>query len=377
MILPLLFALLLLTITTVLSSDINVCSLAIPSSSANNVHTLHPAHIKVVASIGDSITAGVGAKNIETTFVSASDFKEYRGLSWLSGGDQEATSIANYIKYYSKDSYGSSTGVKPLKLCQSTFFCLDYTHSFDTDQLNAALPSATSYSIMDQVNYLSSYIGKGKKYDADWKLVNIYIGTNDIAVSCLPDYTVEKYESNIRQGLELLKSQVNNVIVNIIGLSHIEKIPGKANNLQLDYQKKFEDPNIDPQKYECVCCQKDKKSPLSILDLSLGKVDLAENVDQYNQILTTIAQEYGKGGSRSTDTFTVVYQPFSIDIDSLPVDALSNIDGYHPNIKAYRYFATKLWNEMFLPKSKKSTNLKFDEQLKIFCPNESDYIRTD
>ncbi|CAO3587001.1 unnamed protein product [Absidia cylindrospora] len=124
-----------------------------------NVHDLHPSHIRVIGCIGDSITAGVAAKNIETPYVTFDDFKEYRGLSWLCGDDKEATSISNYIKHYSPDIVGGSTGVRQLRLCKGTFFCLDYGHDYALDKHNAAVPSGTSNTLMDQVNYLIKYLG--------------------------------------------------------------------------------------------------------------------------------------------------------------------------------------------------------------------------
>ncbi|ORZ17288.1 hypothetical protein BCR42DRAFT_414339 [Absidia repens] len=332
-----------------------------------NVHDLHPSHIKVTGCIGDSITAGVAAKNIDSPYVTFDDFKEYRGLSWLCGIDPDATSISNYIKRYSPGIIGGSTGVRQLRLCKDTFFCMDYGHDYKLDQHNAAVPSGTSNTIIDQVNYLSKYMGADSPHADDWKIVNLYLGTNDISVSCNPTYGGINYKRNIQKGLELLKKNVNKVIVNVVGLAHTEQIPGLTDKKQPGYRKRFENSKLDPQRFECLCC----RVPI------FGKMDISMHVDRFNRILQRVAKDYGPGGTLGSDTFTVVYQPFNLDVSSLPVEAISNLDGYHPNTVAYRFFSMALWSQMFLSKAEKTSTLTYTEDTEIFCPIASSRIRTD
>ncbi|KAI8084802.1 uncharacterized protein BX664DRAFT_387486 [Halteromyces radiatus] len=348
------------------ASDINDCSVPDDIQPPKNVHYLHPSHIKVIASIGDSITAGVAAMNIDSEFVTEDDFKQYRGLSWLSGGDPGASSIANYIKHYSSDLFGSSTGVRQLPLCEKTFFCLTYPHEFEQDQLNAAIPSAVSNTIEEQVDYISKYIGVDSSQSQNWKLINIFIGTNDISVSCMPDYRAANYEKNIRAGLARLKEKVDHAVINIVGLVHTEQIIGLTDK-QPGYRKYFQDQKTDPQLFECMCC----RLP------GLGKIDIGLHVDRFNKILQSVAKEYGPDGTLGSDSFTVVYQPFPLNIKSIPPTAISNLDGYHPNINAHRFFSKALWKELFLPKAKKYTTLDYKEDEDFYCPTATDRIRTD
>ena len=59
------------------------CTLRAPSPSPpSSVHRLRPADIQVVAALGDSITAGVGARANSVLDI----FTEYRGVSFSSGG---------------------------------------------------------------------------------------------------------------------------------------------------------------------------------------------------------------------------------------------------------------------------------------------------
>ncbi|KAI8065684.1 hypothetical protein BC940DRAFT_303329 [Gongronella butleri] len=346
------------------ANDIDKCpkieASALPT--AKNVRDLHPGHIKVMASIGDSITSGVGAINIVKPYASLTDFKQHRGLSWLSGGDEDATSIANYIKHYSPDLYGSSKGVRDLPMCPETFFCLNYTHSFETDQLNAALPSATSNGVVEQVQYLMKHIGRGSQYDNDWKVINIFMGSNDIGVSCLPNYRVDNFDKNIRAGLHLIKKEIPKVLVNLIALFHTEKIISKE---QPNYRKKFEhEPSLDPRKFECLCI----REPL------FGKLTLGSHVDQFNRALKNIAEDYS---SNDAGTFATVFRNINLDVDTLPSTALSNLDEYHPNVLAYKYFSTALWNLMLDPHQDPNAPLTYQADLPLYCVSPNDRFKTE
>ncbi|ORX56325.1 hypothetical protein DM01DRAFT_1334798 [Hesseltinella vesiculosa] len=328
---------------------------------AKNVYDLHPSHIKIIASIGDSITSGVGAKNIEKPFAALSDFKQWRGLSWLNGGDEDATSIANYIKHYSPSVYGSSHGMRDMAMCPDTFFCLKYEHDFEVDQLNAALPSAVSSSFVDQVNYLIKYIGNGTAYDNDWKMINVFLGSNDISVSCMPGYREEDFNKNMRAGLDLIKEKIPKVIVNLVSIFHTEKIVRRE---QPGYRKLFEhSPELNPRHYESLCSQ----IPV------FGDIDLSAHVEQFNRALEKIGRDYH---STPFNSFTATFRNLNIDIDSIPYYALSNLDEFHPNVHMYHFMSKVLWNQMLDPRANPSERLEFNEDLPLYCVSAADRFRT-
>ncbi|KAI8344619.1 hypothetical protein BC941DRAFT_464830 [Chlamydoabsidia padenii] len=336
-----------------------------------NVHDLHPSQIEVIASIGDSITAGVAAINADTPNVDEKSFKQYRGLSWLSGADPEATSIFNYVKHYSPDVTGGSHGVRALPICDKTFFCLDGQSVYEQDALNAAIPASISNHMKNQIEYLNGHMGVDSPYAKKWKMINVFLGTNDLSVACTLKYGLFNYERNMRKGLEALRKNFDNVIVNIVGLSHTERIVGLTDRKQPGYRKVYLDGKLDPQDYECFCCREPKLFP------TLGKIDISLHVGLFNGVLQRLARDYGRGGHLGSDTFTVVYQPFMVDIDSLPVEALSNIDGYHPNVISYKFFSKFLWKQMFLPKDEKAQAAQYTENFDMYCPTNEDRIRTD
>jgi len=63
-----------------------------------------PQDIKVVMAMGDSITAGFGILGLD------GGLDEYRGLSGPIGGDTDAVTIPNFIKYYNPTVIGASVG---------------------------------------------------------------------------------------------------------------------------------------------------------------------------------------------------------------------------------------------------------------------------
>jgi len=73
---------------------------------------LRPDDIKVVAALGDSITAGFGAKGIQDgTIINLNNLAEDRGISFAAGGDDGAITIPNFLKHYNPNLIGASLGI--------------------------------------------------------------------------------------------------------------------------------------------------------------------------------------------------------------------------------------------------------------------------
>lgn len=58
--------------------------------------------------------------------------------------------------------------------------------------------------------------------------------------------------------------------------------------------------------------------------------------EAYNQRLEAIAN---KNKGVAGGTFAVMYSPAPIDLSSFPVNALSNVDCFHPSLKGHQYIA--------------------------------------
>ncbi|KAI9266288.1 hypothetical protein EDC94DRAFT_515941 [Helicostylum pulchrum] len=266
-------------------------------SPPKSVHDLRADDIRVIAALGDSVTAGLVAKN-----------------------DKGAATLANYFKKFQPDLYGSSIGDKPARLCKETFFCLDSRHDPSVDFLNAAQSGATSNELPEQVDYLIEQIGLHTEFATSWKLVNLFIGFNDASISCLPGKSAEQYKANVKNSLIRLFEKVDYALVNIIGimqyndLIHItDKVPG--------YKKRFQGNTTDLLNFECYCCRHPDG----------GIKFIGERVKEYNRVLAEVAEELS--GSVFNDLIaplegkvrknvSVVFQPMNPIISTVPPHSL-------------------------------------------------------
>ncbi|CAG10376.1 unnamed protein product [Tetraodon nigroviridis] len=151
----------------------------------SSVHELRPADIKVVAAVGDSLTAanGVGAKTDNILLV----LNEYRGLSWSIGGDKNITNVTtlpNILREFNPSVTGFSKGI-----CKETS-----PNAF----LNQAVSGATAGDMLEQVRTLVGIM----KRDA------IFFSPRNVV-------------GRIQQALDLLHSEVPRAIVNLVELLNI------------------------------------------------------------------------------------------------------------------------------------------------------------
>ncbi|KAI7878869.1 hypothetical protein K492DRAFT_208652 [Lichtheimia hyalospora FSU 10163] len=363
--------------------SIDECPIFPDYERATSVHKLRPKDIEVVAAIGDSLSAAVAAINIDTEYLTAEQFKQYRGLSFDMGGDENAITIPNFLEHYSRESLiGPSVGVRDVPLSKETFFAYDAKQVSEIDRLNAAIPSATSYNFTQQAEYLIERIGKNTEMANKWKFITVFMGLNDLSASCLPGYSFLEYRQRMEKGIELLKQNIDYAIISVVGLLHSEQMQDVTKK-DPTYRKHFKDETMDVQTFECICCHavsgtKLLPQPLaSLLDMAvgpLGKLQISKNVELYDRELRRMV---AKQANRHADaTTTVIYQPFNIDISSVPVKAISNLDGFHPNKIGQEYMAKAYWNQLFLPSNKKQQSLQFREDLPLYCPTANDYIQT-
>lgn len=73
------------------------------------MHTNPPAQVDVVMALGDSITAGFGMEG------KRGGLHEYRGKSWSIGGDDNATTLPNFLRHYNPNITGYSVGRREVR----------------------------------------------------------------------------------------------------------------------------------------------------------------------------------------------------------------------------------------------------------------------
>ncbi|VDH93093.1 phospholipase B1, membrane-associated [Mytilus galloprovincialis] len=306
---------------------------------ATNVHELHPGDIRVVAALGDSLTAGNGilATNI------LGDLVEYRGHSWCIGGDGSLDSpiltMPNILKKFGQFLYGYSTGTGSRGSAGS--------------RLNKADPGDTSYNMPEQaamlVNSLKS--DANVRYNDDWKLVTLFVGGNDLCDACNDHnkYSGANYANNIKQALDILHAQVPKVLVNVVQIFDIAPIAAMNGGFLCNLVHSF------------VCpCGKDKNNAA-----------LLDGFTRAYQDQTKALIDSGRYDTRSD--FTAVLQPFFTNTRP-PTHSGTNMvdlsyfspDCFHFNEKGHGAAALSLWNNMFEAPGSKQLSWHLDQD--FHCP---------
>ncbi|CEG83532.1 hypothetical protein RMATCC62417_17437 [Rhizopus microsporus] len=336
-ILAYLYSILLLPLVTTLPVDpvVNIsvpldigCPLLKPRSTpAQSVHDLRPDDIKIVAGLGDSVMAGFAAKGVQGRFLNIQNLYENRGVSFALGGGQ---------------------------------------YREDIDILNAAQSGARSLNLDHELDYTMDVLQKAyddnKAKPTDWKLITIFIGSNDICHSCTESTSLPvPFAANVQTAIERIRKSMSHVLVQIIGIMKVQDIVVATSNYT-DYCRPIKGSNFIGHDHECECSHSEANRTI------MNSLFL-----EYNAALLQAVNYYRQPPS---DTFAVVYQPLLVDIMSFPIQAISNIDCFHPSTLAHSWFARMLWRMMFLPPNEKNIMLKYDATAPIYCPNENDRIQT-
>ncbi|XP_055362617.1 phospholipase B1, membrane-associated [Betta splendens] len=329
-----------------------------PSSSIpTSVHELRPGDIKVVAAVGDSLTAGNGIASSPSNIMDV--LRQYRGLSWSIGGDENLTSVTtlpNILKYFSQNLTGYSLGIGSQEAPQAS--------------LNQAVAGAKSMNVPSQVRDLVAKMKMDPTIDfeSDWKIITIFIGGNDLCDNCYNSllYSVENYMRNIRDSLDYLHKEVPRALVNLVEPLHIIPLREMHNDNSVKCPTWLVN-IICP----CVIMPKPNSKALHMLE------DLNRS---YQRLLYELVE------SSRYDTrpdFTVVIQPFFREIilprlpDGRPDRSFFSADCFHLSQKAHTLMARYLWNNMLEPLGNKTSLQDFTAPIDLKCPTKtSPYIRT-
>ncbi|XP_014912928.1 phospholipase B1, membrane-associated-like [Poecilia latipinna] len=328
-----------------------------PSSSIpTSVHELRPADIKVVAAVGDSLTAGNGIGSSPNNVLDV--LRQYRGLSWCIGGDGNLTTVTtlpNILKHFNHNVTGYSLGVGDQNNPQAF--------------LNQAVPGAKSRDIPSQVRTLVTKMKNDNiNFESDWKLITIFIGGNDLCAYCENSllYSVENYVGFLKESLDYLQKEVPRALVNLVEPLYITPLREMHMDASLN-------------------------CPTWLLNILCPCVVMPEPNSEALQILETVNRGYQRslheliesGRYDTQSDFTVVIQPFLRDIalprlpDGRPDRSYFSPDCFHLSQKAQTVMARSLWNNMLEPLGSKTSSQDFDSPFELKCStNDSPFIRT-
>ncbi|KAG0170908.1 hypothetical protein DFQ28_001416 [Apophysomyces sp. BC1034] len=336
------------------------CSALTPRSTpATDARDLRPDDIKIVAGLGDSIMAGFGAKGIRgSSILNVSSLHEIRGVSYALGGDDDAITIPNFFKQYSPTLIGASVGEHIVEYCKD---------QPNKDRLNAAQSGAMAYNLNHELNYLLPALKNfsGTRYQTDWKMINIQIGSNDQCASCIDDMMnitrPEMYGSYLDKAVARIQQNIPRVLVNLIGVFNVSGIYDITSGQK--YCEPFKHSSFMFNKAEC-SCGIDKTYHATMNNLAAG----------YNQQVQKIYQKYK---ALSNENFAVMYSPAPINITSFPIDGFSNIDCFHPSVKGHQWIAKTLWNNFFQPQANRPTVFNWNPDVQVYCPKNTDRFLLD
>jgi len=312
----------------------------------DSVDKLRPGDIKIIAALGDSQTAGFGAKAHSIFHI----LNEYRGVSWSIGGDcdiNEVKTLPNALKIYNPDLYGYSTGIGHIESPDSMF--------------NRAISGSRAPSLLVQAFDL---IGKMKSdpkvnMDLDWKLITIWIGSNDLCDICEDPaglFSPDQYELDIRAVMSLIKSEIPRVFVNLIQGIDVTLLH-EVDSCWCRWLHRF----------ECSCGSSDNEEVRN---------NVTSVLRAYNERLVSIATD----PIYNTDDMAVVIQPFltntsvprnedgTIDMDYFAPDC------FHFSALSHEAAAVALWNNMFEPVHQKKLDWVPGEPFE--CPPPGSFLFT-
>ncbi|RCN46442.1 GDSL-like protein [Ancylostoma caninum] len=313
-----------------------------PSSTIpSDVNKVRPGDLKVIAAIGDSITVASLSKDFEDDMTR----DIYPGNSYIIGGDgtlAEQISVGKVLREFNPNIVGLSHGT-----------------GYDNTVFNVAVGGRTSEDMPRQARDLIARMKqKGVSLTDDWKIVTIFIGTNDMQkLRCFSEkepISREAYKANLEEAISLLRENLNRTIISIVSMWNSQ--------LVFDAQSLIE-----------------KGERMQCGDHYMEKRDILCN--EYRKVAYEIQNE------RRFDSkdFTVVVQGFMDNIR----DAFRNKDGaYDKSFYAEDMFHLSkygngvigkfLWNSMLEPVGNKSDNVNLGhDYIPLKCPTkERPYVQT-
>ncbi|KAI8971232.1 hypothetical protein BDB01DRAFT_811815 [Pilobolus umbonatus] len=342
------------TIKALNVSTISECPNLIPRSTPPvDVTDLRIDDFKMIAGLGDSIMSGFGMMGINhagSGVYNLSFISDYRGESYLMGGNPMAVSVANFMQHFNPNIHGASLDQHITSLCSGLDCDLPMSMYYPfKDNLNAAQTGSLAMNLQHQLDYLiprmKSYFFR-VNYNNDWKLINIQIGSNDQCSSCEGHYghitLPDSYGRYLEEAILRIRDEIPKVVINLVSNFRVSQVfPLSANN-------PYCVPNgLIENTLSCSC--HNTKENLETMDRVAGEYDV-----QMQQLAT-------KYQGRPGGTFAVIHRPLFIDISSFPIEALSNIDCFHPSLAGHKWLAKVLWNRLFLSHNTAVPTIRYNQ----------------
>jgi phospholipase B1 len=299
--------------------------IAASTSNPTSVHALRPNDIKVVGALGDSITAGFGAR--ATNLINL--LTESRGASWIIGGDSDVVTLPNLLKTYNPDLKGFSTGSG------------NNSRGFG----DASISGAVSSGMLRQANTLIDNMRSNlsaDEFENDWKMVSIWIGGNDM---CSAGTSTANYVGGIEAALDAIQAGLPRTFINLVTMVDVGKL----------YEISGSGLDIGCSTVRPTVCSRGQDRARSAQEAADWQAGLDELV---------LSPKY------VSDDFTVVLQPWykefaiagNVDRSFLAPDC------FHYGVDAMEFASQATWNNLFQPVGEKQTSYLVGEE--TLCPTD-------
>jgi hypothetical protein len=189
--------------------------------------------------IGDSLMTGLNSRiphSLTAKDISSVNHPEFRGGNFITGGDSDATSVGNLLKFYNRDVCGLSRGNTSLIYCYGPV-CPAGSRlvPFEPEStgLNAAQSGAwtTLHNLYNQLKYLDLYYNDftTKSMEEPWKLIFVELGFNNICLGCVSwaknlEFSADHYERHLRSLIDALRIRYKNAFVTLMGPFNVSQV---------------------------------------------------------------------------------------------------------------------------------------------------------
>ncbi|KAJ3196900.1 hypothetical protein HK101_007265 [Irineochytrium annulatum] len=338
------------------------------SKRPTDVHDLRPEDIDIVIAMGDSITAGFGAKGLPVAgeILPMKLTSENRGISYPIGADANAVTLRNMLAHYNTDLEGGSVGDH---LAEVGLFCFPYTH-YPGDHLNSAQSGAMVQNLLGQLDYVIHKLNHNPDIDfeKDFKLLSVFIGSNDLCSGCsiIANKTFlspDAYEATMRDLFDSIREAIPRVVVNVQMVFNVSQV------YDLTYDSLWcETVRLSGLAYECTCAF----LPGEAGDIMRSRMDSLAVA--YNERLLRIAEDYKRTYDKN---FLLIVDPLfsGVRVSEWPLDSLSDIDCFHPAVSSHEVMAIGAWNNLYMPFERKARTISPSSKHLVFCPTESSRIQ--
>lgn len=307
---------------------------------ATTVHQLYASDFKVIAAMGDSFTVGQGAR---ATSVNGF-FLDHKDFSWSVGGANylnQTITLPNIIRQFSPSLKGASA-----KVSQDA-------NSF-VDDLNVAFPGASASGLENQARDLVSRMKamKGIDFKNDWKLLTVWIGTDDLCQVCKNEdkFGAASFIKYMMRTLNYLRNEVPRLFVNLVP-------PMDISPLYKLHQANTKSCQILGWS-SCPCLRE-------------GATERAKITKAVKQDKKLLEELVNSGIYDTKDNFAVVIQPalqvLPRNQDGDLVKSFFGVDCLHFSVQGHAAAALALWNNMLEPFGSKTKQWGDQETLK--CPS--------